>query len=429
MAHSAISSSYLQLVDRINRFPLGAPPSNLLFAILKMLYSENEAGYVALLPIKPFDVKKAARIWQLSKDKTRSILNRLASRGLLLDIRYNGHRVYVMPPPMAGFFEFSMMRVRKDLNQKRLAELFYQYLNVEEDFVKALFTEGQTRLGRVFVHEPAIPEKLITHVLDYERSSEIIRKASHICVSICYCRHKMAHVNRACDAPMNICMTFNQTGASLTRHAIGKQVGAGEARDLLQQAHGHNLVQFGENVREQVNFICHCCGCCCEALLAAKRFGHLKPVHTTNYLPVINERACVGCGKCTETCPVQAMSLVTAGDPHKKKRKVARLIEQLCLGCGVCVRNCTHGALDLIRRKERVITPLNTFHNSVVMAIERGKLHHFIFDNRALWSHRAMAAILGVVLALPPAKQILAQKQVKSRYLEYISSKARRTET
>ena len=64
------------------------------------------------------------------------------------------------------------------------------------------------------------------------------------------------------------------------------------------------------------------------------------------------------------------------------------------------------------------ITPLNGTHGAVVMAIERGKLHDLIFDNRALWSHRALAAVLGVILKLPPFKQVLANQQVKSRYLE-----------
>ena len=38
------------------------------------------------------------------------------------------------------------------------------------------------------------------------------------------------------------------------------------------------------------------------------------------------------------------------------------------------------------------------------MAIERGKLQNLIFDNRALFSHRALGAILGVILKLPPIK-------------------------
>ena len=51
-----------------------------------------------------------------------------------------------------------MMRVRGDVNQKALAELYYQYLNVEEDFVKALFVENGTPLGRIFVQEAALPQ-------------------------------------------------------------------------------------------------------------------------------------------------------------------------------------------------------------------------------------------------------------------------------
>ncbi|MCP4396589.1 MAG: (Fe-S)-binding protein, partial [bacterium] len=43
---------------------------------------------------------------------------------------------------------------------------------------------------------------------------------------------------------------------------------------------------------------------------------------------------------------------------------------------------------------------------------------NLIFDNHALRSHRALAAVLGVILKLPPLKQALALQQVKSRYLE-----------
>ena len=59
------------------------------------------------------------------------------------------------------------------------------------------------------------------------------------------------------------------------------------------------------------------------------------------------------------------------------------------------------------------------------MAIERGKLQNLIFDNQALASHRAMAAILGVILTLPPLKQAMASRQMKSRYLDYLFSHVR----
>jgi hypothetical protein len=57
------------------------------------------------------------------------------------------------------------------------------------------------------------------------------------------------------------------------------------------------------------------------------------------------------------------------------------------------------------------------------MAIERGMLQNLIFDNRALMSHRAMAAILGVILNLSPVKRAMASEQVQSRYLDRLIRK------
>jgi len=415
--HLTPRSGYEALVERLNRYPQGAPPSDLLYRILAMLFDEREAELVSLLPIRPFTVDRAARIWGMGQAEAGAILDTLAGRAILLDVEMDGQQRYALPPPMAGFFEFSMMRVRDDLDQKVLSELFYQYLNVEEDFVRALFCEGETQLGRVFVSERALSEENTLQVLDYERASEVIRTASDIGIGICYCRHKMEHLGRDCDAPKDICMTFNYAAQSLVKHGHARGVSQQECLDLLDEARDRRLVQFGENVRAGVNFICNCCGCCCEAMIAARRFAHLKPIHTTNFLPRVGE-GCNGCGKCTRACPVEAMSLVSANDPAHPKKMVARLDEDLCLGCGVCVGTCREGELSLVSRPARVITPVDTAHRTVVMAIERGKLQELVFENHALASHRAMAAILGVILKLPPLKQAMAVHQLKSRYLE-----------
>ncbi len=418
MAHHTAKSGYAELVDRLNRYPQGAPPSELLNKILKLLFHEKEADLVSLLPIKPFTAKKAGKIWKMDPNEARKILDDLSGRALLIDIKKNGNRVYALPPPMAGFFEFSLMRVRDDLDQKLLSKLFYQYLNEEEEFIRELFTRGETQLGRTFVQEPALSRKNALHVLDYERVSEVIKTTKHIGISTCYCRHKMTHVGRACKAPMEICMTFNNTASSLIKYGHARKVEGIECFDLLQQAYECNLVQFGENIKKNVNFICNCCGCCCEALIAARRFAIMKPVHTTNFIPEIQKDDCNGCGKCVNICPVEAMALVSANDPHRPKRKQARLNDDLCLGCGICVRTCQNGSIYLKSRPKRVITPSNGVHRAVMMAIERGNLQHLIFDNRVLWSHRALAAVVGAILKLPPIKQALANEQVKSRYLE-----------
>ena len=417
MAHNTIKSRYSQLADRLNNFPQGAPPSEHLNKILKILFSEKEAQLVSLLPIKPFTLEKAGSIWKMDLSSTQKVLDELAGRAILVDVEENGKSVYTLPPPMAGFFEFSMMRIRDDIDQKALSELFYQYLNVEEDFISELFTRGETQLGRTFVHEPVLTNENALHVLDYERASQVIETASHSAVGTCYCRHKMEHVGKACDAPMEICMTFNSSAESLIKHGHARQIDKVEAIDLLQTAYDNNLVQFGENAQNRVSFICNCCGCCCEAMIATRRFALLTPVHTTNFIPGIHDEECNGCGKCVNVCPVEAMTLISANDPHHSKMKRARLDAERCLGCGLCVRVCTKGNMHLKSRPERVITPINGIHRVVMMAIERGKLQNLIFDNRVLFSHRALAAVLGVILKLPPIKQAMASEQIKSRYL------------
>ena len=246
MAHHTLKSSYSQLVDRLNRFPQGAPPSEILNKILKMLFSEKEAELVSLLPIRPFTVKKASQVWKTNLASAQKTLDELSSRAILLDIEQDGQPFYVLPPPMAGFFEFSLMRLGGNIDQKVLSELFYQYINLEEDFVKELFLVGEMQVGRVFVQESVLSNENALHVLDYEQASEVIKSASHIGIGMCFCRHKKKHLGTACDEPMDICMSFNVSAASLLKHDYVRQVDAVECLDLLQLAYEHNLVQFGE---------------------------------------------------------------------------------------------------------------------------------------------------------------------------------------
>ena len=417
MGHLTSRDAYKNLEDRINWFTQGAPPSETLTKILKLLFTEKEAKWVAMLPIRPFSLKKAAQIWGTTEGKAEKLLDHLCEKGLLVDSYHNGVRQFVLPPPMIGFFEFALMRTRGDIDQKYLSELFYQYLNVEEDFIKNLFFGMETKLGRVFVQEPVLLTEKANHILDYEKATHIIEEAEYVGVGICYCRHKNLHLGIPCkqNAPLETCLTFDNIARSLSEHGgYSRLISKEEAKDILQMSYEHNLVQIGENVREHPAFMCNCCGCCCEALGAAKRFSPMQPIETTNYLPEIQTETCISCGKCSRVCPILAISM-------KEKHPVVD--KDICLGCGVCARNCPTKAIVLKRRPVQVITPVNSTHRFVLQAIEKGTLQNLIFDNQAFASHRAMAAVFGTILKLPPVKQAMASKQFKSVYLDNLLSR------
>lgn len=416
MGHLTSRDAYKNLEDRINWFTQGAPASGTLTKILEVLFTEKEARQVAMLPIRPFNLKKAARIWGTTEAKAEKLLDHLCEKGLMVDSFHDGVRQFVLPPPMIGFFEFALMRTRGDIDQKYLSELFYQYIDVEEDFIKSLFFDLDTKLARVLVQEPVLLTEKANHILDYERATHIIEDAQYIGVGLCYCRHKNYHLGKACElnAPMETCMTFDNVARSLAEHGgYSRLISKEEAKDILQMAYGYNLVQIGENVREHPAFMCNCCGCCCEALQAARRFSPMQPIATTNFIPKVDLQGCISCGKCSRVCPVLAISM-------KDKKPV--IDESICLGCGVCARNCPKKTITLQRRPKQVITPVNSTHRFVLQAIEKGTLQNLVFDNQAFANHRALAAVFGAILRLPPAKQALASKQFKSVYLDRLLS-------
>ena len=418
MGHITSRNHYENLVARLNRFPQGAPPSETLYKLLSVLFSEEEAQFVSVLPVQAFTAQTASKRSGKTVGECETLLEGLASRAILLDWVKDDVSYYILPPPMAGWIEFSMMRVRDDIDQHSLGQLLYQYMNVEEDFVRELFMGTDAKMVKAFVNEEALDQSAsqdeVLEIMDYEKASNVINTSEHIGIGTCYCRHKMEHVGKDCDAPKEICMTFGNVADSLIRAGYARRVEKEECLDLLDVAYSHNLVQIAENNQNHVSFICNCCGCCCEALLAAKKYGTSATIATTNFLPEVNHDVCTLCQACVNVCPMEALSLVDG--------KIALDVD-MCLGCGVCVRNCSFDALKLVAKESRTISPVNTAHRIVLMAIDKNMLGNLMFDNSSLASHRIMASFINVILKLPPAKQLLANQQIRSKYLARMCEK------
>lgn len=423
-----VKAAHRALQRRLDQGPAAAPPIPAMFEILALLYAEDEARTAAAMPWAPIGAGRLAARLGEPEDDVRARLDRMADKGLVFDfIQADTGKVrYVLAPPVVGFFEFTMMRVRPDLDQKAAARALHGVMFEDRSFADALFGQGEAVLGRALVHEDVLPDDV--EILDYERASSLIREAGGGGLSTCYCRHKGAHLGHPCEFPEEVCTSLQPAADYSIRHGFARAASATELLEVLAACREQGLVQIGDNVQRNPIYICHCCGCHCGQLLAISRFGLTRAVRTSPRIAAIDVQACSGCGRCLRRCPVGALSL---GPLPRETGQAARLAavvdEDVCLGCGVCHRACTRQAIAFPARAERVLTPVSTMDRIVQRAIEQGSVHHLLLGHEQAgtlaWLHR----FLGAVERLPAVHRALVSRQIKSRFVAALRGGATRT--
>ncbi len=165
--------------------------------------------------------------------------------------------------------------------------------------------------------------------------------------------------------------------------------------------------------------------CCCNVLLGITRHGYPKVIETSNYISQVNEDRCTGCGRCVGPCPVNAIQVVDGANKRSNRGKVIKIDSEACIGCGVCALVCALDGIGLARRKQRVLTPTDTFERVILMALERGTLQNQLFDDPSSITQGVMRGIVGAFLRLPPVKQKLMSDQTRSLFLENVRNAAR----
>ncbi|MCK5159483.1 MAG: 4Fe-4S binding protein, partial [Candidatus Heimdallarchaeota archaeon] len=236
-----------------------------------------------------------------------------------------------------------------------------------------------------------------------------------------YCRHKMEHKGKACDQPQDVCLTFNGAAKSLSKHGIAKEISKEEAMKVLNRVVELGLVQIGDNVQNEVAWICNCCGCCCEAILAYKRLG-FNPGIYSNFKPDMINENCNGCGVCVKKCPVDAIEVII----EESGKKYSLVDHSRCFGCGVCARSCKRDAIQMIRREDLMHTPEDGFERIVRMAIDSGRLQNLLFDNQHLWTHKMLQRFVGTLLNLGPIRRKMADHQLQSKFVSYFRRLAKK---
>jgi len=420
MGHLVGKDIFRNLGKKIDGLETRAPWNSTLHALLKEIYSAEEADVVVKMPYGLSTFNELEKATAYEKTELSRVLDGLTAKGLVVDIWIHEEYRYTPSPMVVGIFEFTMMRMGPNVNTKEWAKLLQEYMDGDGAFRAANQGGGmQVSFMRTLPHEEALKPSEYYEILDYEKASELIAEADKFSIGLCSCRHEKLHLGeKNCSVPLEKCSQFGYAADFMIRNKLAREVSRSEMAENFAQSREMGLVLGVDNVRKNAKFVCHCCKCCCGPLLGISRYGYPNSIVTSNFIAEVNKDSCIGCGKCAKACPIEAIAMVAAENQEFKKKQEVRIDTSICIGCGVCALKCPNKSCVLAKRGTRVIHPETTFERVMLQSLERGTLQNQIFATPQSVNEKFMRAFVGAFLRLPPVKKALMSDRLRSKFLD-----------
>jgi Pyruvate/2-oxoacid:ferredoxin oxidoreductase delta subunit len=273
--------------------------------------------------------------------------------------RSTGIMVYRLVAFLPGLLEFTLMKGETGSKQKKIANLWEK---IFEDTTE--MTQNNYKvIVDAFKNAPPIDRVIPIgeeieaeggKVIKNEEIENVLNKFNIFGVSYCYCRHRKDLLDDPCkiNAPRQNCLSFGRTAKFAIDYGFAREISRDDSLRLLKEAEDLGLIHKAFHVKGDTNLeelaICNCCTCCCGNF--GNFYSGAAPTSTvSSSIAFINEENCIGCGKCSEICPMNAPYME---DDHY-------IVEnERCLGCGVCIHQCPEQAVKLLKTElRRVFIP------------------------------------------------------------------------
>ncbi|MHA1273742.1 MAG: 4Fe-4S binding protein [Promethearchaeota archaeon] len=330
------------------------PISDTLIELLQLIISDDQAQFITkVFSRKPnLNMDEIKKRIDMPEEEILKILNDLQYRGVISGTksRTTGITVYRLQPPFPGIFEYQLMRPGEGEREKKLAALFDKLFEEMSSMTSKNYDALVSQYKKFPPVDRVIPvEEEVKVGEDIILSGDDVRKIvemnEDIAVAYCYCRHEKDLLGEPCklNAPRENCLLFGKSAQFAIEYDFAKRISKEDTLKILKEAEDVGLVHKAFHVHQDPNrdleAICNCCPCCCGIFQLYHR--GVMPFHTiTNYLAMVNKEDCVGCGTCTEMCPMEAIELVDT---------IASVNENRCIGCGICAHHCPESAIHLKR--------------------------------------------------------------------------------
>jgi ferredoxin len=351
----------VQLIDRLNSYPIGLPDSPEIREFLSIFLTQDEAVLASKFPLREATAAELAKRARVSEEKALQTLEGMAEKGTVIDFMIEGEHFWFLSPSVVGFVEFSLMKLHKGMPMRRLAELLERYS--ENTLWKEVFG-SKTPPMRALVGE-GIP--VTSRVMTYAQVEKVVRDAGRGAFQVCYCRHKEHLLGRECKLASydGTCICLGMAADFMVRRGFGRAAGVEEILAKIRELGKKGLIHITDNVRDKASFVCNCCGCCCGILSSINRLNLPNACAPTPFILAVDAQKCAACGACAKLCQIRAVGL---------RGEKAEVTESKCLGCGTCIKACKKGALSLKDRRNPPKTPKDTGAKFVKIAWEKGRL-------------------------------------------------------
>ena len=338
---------YQKLAEALNRRGAAYPavPCPEFYALIKEFFTPEEAEIACGMPNNLATLEELRScIPGIDGDRLEKHLESMADKGVVRVKEAAGKKYYELLPFVPGSIELQFMQGRNDERTRGLAQLLREYARALRNINVAASqaAAGTAPAARIIAVGREVQH--LSTILPYEEVLKLIESTEYITAGTCVCRHQGDLLGRPCDKPKeNMCMVFGESARFVAKYGFAHPVSKEEARRTIEEAEKAGLVHSYANTEDRaINLLCNCCGCHCFILRPLSRVPVPVQGVIAEWVSVVDEDRCNGCGACVDRCWMKALNL--DGD------RVVRSIDR-CIGCGVCRYVCAADAIGLERRE------------------------------------------------------------------------------